>query len=208
MLAAAELSGSVAAAVAAALLFAGSYTFWSQAIIAEVYALHALLVSATLLLLLRWQVAADPESADCFLCRLCARLWQSPVDGAAAAGLYPLSAHCGARRMALHRSASRRHSRDDDRRARCAAIRVEPARVVAAAARSERAVGRAAASSGSTSRNPTGARRWSRACRSRCSVRASRCTDSTCGNSSAGRYRCWPSSDWSPCGAARGGAAC
>ena len=55
VLAAAELSGSVAAAIPAALLFAGSYTFWSQAIIAEVYALHALLVSATLLLLLRWQ---------------------------------------------------------------------------------------------------------------------------------------------------------
>ena len=50
-----ELSGSLLAAVAAALLFAGSYTFWSQAIIAEVYALHMLLVAATLLLLCRWQ---------------------------------------------------------------------------------------------------------------------------------------------------------
>ncbi|HEY2908438.1 MAG TPA: DUF2723 domain-containing protein [Vicinamibacterales bacterium] len=56
VLAAAELSGSVTAAIPAALVFAGSYTFWSQAIIAEVYALHALLVSASLLLLLRWQV--------------------------------------------------------------------------------------------------------------------------------------------------------
>ena len=56
VLAAAELSGSIAAAIAAALLFAGSYTFWSQAIIAEVYALHALMASATLLLLLRWQI--------------------------------------------------------------------------------------------------------------------------------------------------------
>src|SRR2546429_324062 len=35
-----EMSGSVAAAAAAALLFATSYTFWSQSIIAEVYALH------------------------------------------------------------------------------------------------------------------------------------------------------------------------
>jgi hypothetical protein len=52
---AAELSGSVAAAVGAALLFAASYTFWSQAIIAEVYALHALFIALTLLLLLRWQ---------------------------------------------------------------------------------------------------------------------------------------------------------
>src|SRR5215471_15518303 len=39
-LAAAELSGSIAAGVASALLCAVSYTFWSQSIIAEVYALH------------------------------------------------------------------------------------------------------------------------------------------------------------------------
>src|SRR5471030_499324 len=47
VLVAAELSGSVAAAAAAALLFAVSYTFWSQAIIAEVYALHIVLVALT-----------------------------------------------------------------------------------------------------------------------------------------------------------------
>ena len=55
VLVAEELSGSLAAAVAAALMFAGSYTFWSQAIIAEVYALHIVFVAAALLLLLRWQ---------------------------------------------------------------------------------------------------------------------------------------------------------
>ena len=49
-----ELSGSVSAAVAAALLFAASYTFWSQSIIAEVYALHLIFVALTLLLALRW----------------------------------------------------------------------------------------------------------------------------------------------------------
>ena len=54
VLVAAELSGSVAAAIGAALLFAASYTFWSQAVIAEVYALHIALVALTLLLLLRW----------------------------------------------------------------------------------------------------------------------------------------------------------
>ncbi len=54
VLAAAKLAGSLAAGVAAALMFAGSYTFWSQAIIAEVYALHAVFVSGTLLLLLRY----------------------------------------------------------------------------------------------------------------------------------------------------------
>src|SRR5216684_4892184 len=36
---AAELSGSLSAGIGAALLFTGSYTFWSQAIIAEVYSL-------------------------------------------------------------------------------------------------------------------------------------------------------------------------
>jgi hypothetical protein len=54
VLVAAELSGSVGAALGASLLFAGSYTFWSQAIIAEVYALHMAFVMLTLLLLLRW----------------------------------------------------------------------------------------------------------------------------------------------------------
>jgi hypothetical protein len=54
LLVAVELSGSLAAAAAATLLFGGSYTFWSQAVIAEVYGLHILLVALTLLLLLRW----------------------------------------------------------------------------------------------------------------------------------------------------------
>jgi hypothetical protein len=60
-LVAAELAGSRLAALAAALLFAGSYTFWSQAIIAEVYTLHILLVSLCLFLLLRW--AQRPSTA-------------------------------------------------------------------------------------------------------------------------------------------------
>ena len=51
----AELAGALLPAIGAALLFAASYTFWSQAIIAEVYALHMLFVAATLLLLLRWE---------------------------------------------------------------------------------------------------------------------------------------------------------
>jgi hypothetical protein len=55
VLAAEELSGSLWAAIASALLFAGSYTFWSQAIIAEVYALHAIFVALTVLLVLRWE---------------------------------------------------------------------------------------------------------------------------------------------------------
>jgi hypothetical protein len=52
-----ELTGSMLAGTAAAWLYAASYTFWSQAIIAEVYALHALFVALTLLLLLRWAAA-------------------------------------------------------------------------------------------------------------------------------------------------------
>jgi hypothetical protein len=52
-----ELSGSIAAAFGAAAWFAVSYTFWSQSIIAEVYALHLALFALTLLLLLRWAAA-------------------------------------------------------------------------------------------------------------------------------------------------------
>jgi len=51
----AELSGSILAGSAAALLLAASYTFWSQAIIAEVYALHMVFVALAMLLLLRWE---------------------------------------------------------------------------------------------------------------------------------------------------------
>ncbi len=50
----AALSGSVAAGLFAGLLFGSSYTFWSQAIIAEVYALHLLMLSASLLALAWW----------------------------------------------------------------------------------------------------------------------------------------------------------
>src|SRR3984893_1907750 len=52
---ASEVSGSVLAGMASGLLFAGSYTFWSQSIIAEVYALHMLFVALTLYLLLLWE---------------------------------------------------------------------------------------------------------------------------------------------------------
>jgi hypothetical protein len=55
---AADLSGSALAGMASALLFAVSYTFWSQSIIAEVYGLHMLCVTVTLWQLLRW--AARP----------------------------------------------------------------------------------------------------------------------------------------------------
>jgi hypothetical protein len=50
-----ELGGTLVAGLAAALFLAGAYTFWSQAIIAEVYALHALVVGLCLLALLRWE---------------------------------------------------------------------------------------------------------------------------------------------------------
>jgi Protein of unknown function (DUF2723) len=56
----AELTGSIGAAVAASLLFAGSYTFWSQSVIAEVYALHLLFVALVLLFTLRWERQPTP----------------------------------------------------------------------------------------------------------------------------------------------------
>jgi hypothetical protein len=55
VLAGAELAGSLIAGLVAGLLFAGSYTFWSQAVIAEVYTLHVLCATASLLALLWWQ---------------------------------------------------------------------------------------------------------------------------------------------------------
>jgi hypothetical protein len=48
---AATLTGSIPSGIVAGLLLAFSYTFWSQAIIAEVYALHLALVGACLLAL-------------------------------------------------------------------------------------------------------------------------------------------------------------
>jgi hypothetical protein len=66
VLVATELSGSLIAAVATALLFAGSYTFWSQSVIAEVYALHIGLVAVTLWLLFRWERAPTTLNLTCF----------------------------------------------------------------------------------------------------------------------------------------------
>jgi hypothetical protein len=50
----ARLSGSAIAGLFGGLLFAGSLTFWSQAVIAEVYALHAALIALSTALLLAW----------------------------------------------------------------------------------------------------------------------------------------------------------
>jgi len=51
---AADLTGSLAAAAAAGLWLAGSYTFWTQAIIAEVYTLHLALVGLVLAAIIWW----------------------------------------------------------------------------------------------------------------------------------------------------------
>jgi hypothetical protein len=51
----AEMGGTLVAGLVGGLLLAGSYTYWSQAIIAEVYSLHALVVSLCLLALLSWR---------------------------------------------------------------------------------------------------------------------------------------------------------
>jgi len=56
VLAGAELAGTLVAGLVSGLLLAGSYTFWSQAIIAEVYALHLAVASACLVALLAWRV--------------------------------------------------------------------------------------------------------------------------------------------------------
>ncbi len=67
VLLASELSGSLLAGMAVGWLFAGSYTFWSQAIIAEVYALHIFFVALTLVLFLRWDRQPTPARFACAL---------------------------------------------------------------------------------------------------------------------------------------------
>jgi hypothetical protein len=49
-----SLHGSLAAGLFAGLLFGSSYTFWSQAIIAEVYTLHVVMLTSSVLALLWW----------------------------------------------------------------------------------------------------------------------------------------------------------
>lgn len=49
-----RLTGFAVAGIAAGLLLAFSHTFWTQAIIAEVYSLHLSLIAATMLTLLWW----------------------------------------------------------------------------------------------------------------------------------------------------------
>jgi transmembrane protein TMEM260 (protein O-mannosyltransferase) len=51
----AELSASTLAGIAAGLFLAFSYTFWSQAITAEVYTLHLLMTGVALFALLEWE---------------------------------------------------------------------------------------------------------------------------------------------------------
>ena len=50
-----RLTQQRAVALAASLLFGFSYYFWTQAVVAEVYTLHTLLLVSLLLLLLRWE---------------------------------------------------------------------------------------------------------------------------------------------------------
>lgn len=57
---AAAIAGSIASGIVAGLLLAFSYTFWSQAIIAEVYALHLALLAACCLAL--YVYAAQPTT--------------------------------------------------------------------------------------------------------------------------------------------------
>ena len=97
-LVAAELSGSVLAGVGSALLFAGSYTFWSQSIIAEVYALHIAGLGLTLGLLLRWEQRPTLARLGAFFAVYALALRQPPVDDSA--GARPIRSSCWRRRRA------------------------------------------------------------------------------------------------------------
>ena len=68
------------AGVAGGLLLAFSYTFWTQAVIAEVYALHLALVGAALLALHAFASKPTRGAACHLLRRLCAVVRQPSVD--------------------------------------------------------------------------------------------------------------------------------
>ena len=189
----AELSGSLARrASRAALLFAGSYTFWSQAIIAEVYALHIVLVALDAAAAAALGSAADAARLGAVLRRLRARLRQSPVDDPAAARLRAVPAAVGAA-AAGDRCSRRASSRS---RSLCAA-----AGALQYAWNLRDAV--AAAASAATACSTRSQRFWFDVTKSdwretmvmnvpRVDAARSpaRCTGSICGSSSAGRRRC------------------
>jgi hypothetical protein len=56
-----RLTRQRAASLAATLLFAFSYYFWAQAVVAEVYTLHTLLMISIFLLLERWTTSRSPR---------------------------------------------------------------------------------------------------------------------------------------------------
>ena len=66
-------------ALGSALLFAGPYTFWSQSIIAELYALHMLFIGLTLGLLCGGSSGRPCRGSSVFR-RLRARVRQPPLD--------------------------------------------------------------------------------------------------------------------------------
>jgi hypothetical protein len=66
VMAAGEIAGSLLAGLAAGLFLAFSYTFWTQAIIAEVYTLHALFIGLCLLALLAWERTPTPRRLALF----------------------------------------------------------------------------------------------------------------------------------------------
>lgn len=68
VLVASRLTGSIAASISGGLLFAASYTFWSQAVTAEVYALHLCFVLASIILILRWETQPSLGRLAAFFC--------------------------------------------------------------------------------------------------------------------------------------------
>ena len=81
-----ELSGSLAAALIASLVLAGSYTFWSQAVTTEVYALHILCLALVLLVLWAWEHRPTFGRLLLFFFVYSHRLRQPPDDDPAPAG--------------------------------------------------------------------------------------------------------------------------
>ena len=153
---AARLCESLIAGLGAGLFLGFSYTFWTQAVTAEVYTLHLLIVGAAGLALTAWADRPTVSRLAAVLRGVRARVRQPLEHGAAAAGLYTFSPDAPPRRPGRSAAASdvadgRRH-----RRARSPPIRVELPRLVDRSRAAGHRSARRSRSSGSTSRKQTG----------------------------------------------------
>ena len=151
----AAITASRAGGIVAGLLLAFSYTFWTQAVIAEVYTLHLALIGLVLAALRWWQQRQTLTRTCGRLCSVCAGVRQPSVIHPAVAVAGDL--HCGvASTSAEPATATRPGWRHADRCARRAALSAPHPGNVVRCWRAAAAGRRSSLSSGSMSPRPTG----------------------------------------------------